>query len=224
MDALTLFISLILTGGALAFILYPLWRQSRSAASFHLNHSGQTLEEYAARYQAALAAIKDLMFDYEMGKVSAEDYQTLLTKTKLEAAKIRRQIDRLRNNAESDIDPTLAAKIETLVAKLKSSKLNGNETLVREVDAEIESLKNIQLDPETGQPTCPNCGQTFVVGDAFCSGCGHSLAGIKTEQNVCPNCGYTFQPDDAFCAKCGVVVLDSKLATRKEENPQTEDD
>jgi predicted RNA-binding Zn-ribbon protein involved in translation (DUF1610 family) len=211
MDALTLFISLILTGGVLALILYPLWRRTRPEAIFHLDRSGQTLEEYAARYQAALAAIRDLMFDYEMGKVSAEDYQTLLPKAKLEAAKIRRQIDRLNDNAESDLDPATEAKIESLIAELRNSNLDRNEALLREVEAEIQSLKNIQLDAETGQPTCPNCGKTFVVGDAFCSGCGHSLAGVKTEQNVCPNCGHAFQPDDAFCVKCG-VALDTKMA------------
>jgi DNA-directed RNA polymerase subunit RPC12/RpoP len=213
MDALTLFISLIITGGVLTFILYPLWRQTRPETAFQPGQAGQTLEEYEARYQAALAAIRDLMFDYEMGKVSAEDYETLLPQAKLEAAKIRRQIDRLSHTTPSEIDPALDAKIETLIAELKREQADGNETLLRAVEAEIESLKNTQLDTETGQPTCPHCGQTFAVGDAFCSGCGHSLASIKTEQNVCPNCGNTFQPDDAFCAKCG-VALDNKTAGR----------
>ena len=218
MDALTLFISLLITGGVLAFILYPLRRQTRPETTFQPGQAGQTLEEYEARYQAALAAIRDLMFDYEMGKVSAEDYETLLPKAKLEAAKIRRQIDRLDDNIEVNLDPATETKIESLIAEFKNSELKGNEALLREVEAEIESLKNVQLNAETSQPTCPHCGKTFAIGDAFCSGCGHSLAGVKIEQNVCPNCGYTFQPVDAFCAKCG-AVLDSEMATRKEKNP-----
>jgi hypothetical protein len=214
---LTLIISLALAGGALAFILYPLWRQTRPEASLRPERSGQTLEEYQTRYQAALAAIRDLMFDYEMGKVSAEDYETLLPKTKLEAAKIRRQIDQLSHHAGLDVDPAIEAKIESRVAELKSGHLNGNETLLQKVEAEIELLKHIQLDPEAGAPTCPNCGQPFAIGDAFCSGCGQSLAEIKIEadENTCPECGHAFQPGDAFCAKCG-TALDSNITTRKE--------
>jgi predicted nucleic acid-binding Zn ribbon protein len=213
MDTTTLIVSLILAGGVLALVLYPLWRQTRSQTTFRVDrHPGQTLEEYQARYQAALAAIKDLMFDHEMGKVSTEDYEALLPRAKLEAAEIRRQIDQFSQYPPATIDQALDTTIESLVAQLRQGQLNGNEALLGEVEAEIESLKHGQFDPQTGHLTCPNCGKTFEVGDAFCSRCGHSLA-----EDTCPQCGQTFQPGDAFCAKCG-TALENNITTRKQES------
>ena len=111
MDTLTLIISLALGLIVLVVILYPLWQQTRPEAIFRVDRSGQTLEEYQARYQAVLASIKDLMFDYEMGKVSTEDYEPLLASSKLEAAEIRRHIDRLGQGLVSEIDPALDARV-----------------------------------------------------------------------------------------------------------------
>ena len=214
MDILNLIITLALVGGTLTLVLYPLWRQTRSDTSFRINRAGRTLEEYEARYQAALAAIKDLMFDYEMGKVAPEDYEPLLAKSKLEAARIRQQIDRFCDEIEPEIDPALNVEIEALVTQLKNDKVN--QTLRGEVDAEIETLKHM---PQNSA-ACPNCGKPFPVGDAFCSGCGQSLAGVISPTATCRECGAPIQPDDVFCAQCGVAV-DSKLAMRNSSNPQT---
>ena len=60
MDPITLISILILVGSALLLILYPLWQQIRPEAIFKINRSGQTLEEHQARYQALLAAMRDL--------------------------------------------------------------------------------------------------------------------------------------------------------------------
>ncbi len=214
MAALPLVIIVILIGGALALIFYPLWQQTRPEAIFRVNRPGQTLEEYQARYQAVLAAIKDLMFDYEMGKISAEDYESLLNKTKLEAAEIRRQIDHLEHSPTAGIEATLDAEIETLITRLNHN-FEADESLLAEVDAEIELLKDVELDkqPATGladdKLNCPNCHKTTLPGDAFCAHCGQSLAEFETEfetefdADACPKCGYSSQSDDLFCARCG---------------------
>ncbi|MBN1220320.1 MAG: zinc ribbon domain-containing protein [Anaerolineae bacterium] len=216
MDILTLILSLALVGGALTLVFYPLWRQARPPTLVDIDPPGRTLEEYEARYQAALAAVRDLMFDYEMGKVAAEDYAMLLPKTKLEAARIRRQIDQL-GRQEFEIDPALDAEIETLVAQLRNDKPNGNEILHRDVEAEIEALKNTRFD------ACPNCGRFIQTGDAFCSSCGQSLANLNPNKNICRQCGSPVQADDAFCAKCG-AALGRNLTTRKIPISPTADD
>ncbi|MEW5958042.1 MAG: zinc ribbon domain-containing protein [Chloroflexota bacterium] len=208
MDALSLMISLALGFMVLALILYPLWQQTRPEAIFRVDRAGQTLEEYQARYQAVLAAIKDLMFDYEMGKVTAEDYEPLLARSKMEAANLRRHIDRLSSGNELDLDPAVEAAIEKLVAQLRGSQVNGNDALLREVEAEIESLKHITFAGAAVQSSCPNCGQAYQIGDAFCTACGQSLPA----DDACPECGQPVEPDDAFCAKCGAPLTENQTA------------
>jgi DNA-directed RNA polymerase subunit RPC12/RpoP len=211
MEPVTLIISLALVVGALALIFYPLWQQTRPEAIFRVNPAGQTLEEYEARYQATLASIKDLMFDYEMGKVSADDYETLLHRSKLEAAQIRRQIDRLGQGDDTLVaNPALDAEIEALVSQLRGQPANGNGALLQEIDAEIESLKQLAVDAETDGPACPNCGKGYQAGDAFCTGCGQALP-EPTAANLgerCPECGSPVEADDAFCAKCGFALTE----------------
>lgn len=214
MDILTLIISLALGLIVLVVILYPLWQRTRPEAIFRVDRSGQTLEEYQARYQAVLASIKDLMFDYEMGKVSTEDYEPLLTRSKLEAAEIRRHIDRLGQGQEAEIDPALETEIETLIAQLKSSHSNGNETMLREIEAEIEALKHISFTDAAAHFNCPNCGQPHEITDAFCSGCGRPLSEQLSQisEDLCPECGQPVESDDVFCARCGTPLTENQTA------------
>jgi hypothetical protein len=214
MEPLTLILSLALGAAALALIIYPLWQQTRPEAIFQVDRSGQTFEEYQARYQAVLAAIKDLMFDYEMGKVTTEDYELLLQRSKLEAAEIRHHLDRLSQNTSVETDPALDAEIERLVSQFKRGHANGHKTLRREIEAEIESLKTISFDQELAGSTCPHCGKTYQAGDAFCTGCGQALPDPEAEasKTTCPECGHPFEAGDAFCAKCGTPLTEDVAA------------
>jgi len=191
-------------------IAYPLWKQTRPEAMFKVTRTGQTLEENEARYQALLASIKDLMFDYEMGKVSADDYNTLLEKTKLEAADVRREIDRLSQAADLDNIPLkLDAEIEALIVQTRQTPPADIETLGTEVDAEIELLKTVHLAADTDDLKCPHCGRSTHPDDAFCSGCGQPLPTPLAQQvdtDTCPQCGSEVQPNDVFCAKCGASL------------------
>ena len=142
------------------------------------------------------------MFDYEMGKLSQEDYDTLLAKTKNEAAQIRRQIDRLSSDAAPQISPSLDADIEAMITQARSDATTAkeNKVLLREVNAEIETLKHIS----TNGTGCLNCGTAFRPGDAFCADCGNTLPKVAAAptENLC-QCGHTLQTGDAFCTKCG---------------------
>jgi len=170
MDALTL----ILTGGALALVLYPLWqRQTRPTVS--VDYPGQSLAELGARYQAALAAIRDLMFDYDMGKIAAEDYPPLLHKAKLRAAHLRQQLD--QSSGGTHLPPPGAdTQIEAAVAALKNSQTQTDPGLQAQVAAEITALKQNRL--------CPQCGYMTQPGDVFCAKCGSGLDKNTTAQKT----------------------------------------
>lgn len=201
MDMSVVVASLILIGLALFFILYPLWQQSHHAAFLEVDPAHQTLEELQLRYQASLAAIKDLMFDHEMGKVSTEDYEALLNRAKLEAAGLRRQIDQLdTTTVETPVISRVDTEIEDVIAQMRR-RPSASQDLLTEVEAEIEALKDIGVE-KVSTSACSHCGKAVRPGDAFCSGCGQAV----TLTENCPQCGYSYQPGDTFCARCGAVL------------------
>jgi hypothetical protein len=72
------------------FVGYPLLQKRQQKVSFALNHRAQELE---ARKAEIYAAIRDIDFDYRMGKLSQEDYETLREQYKAEAIGMMKQID-----------------------------------------------------------------------------------------------------------------------------------
>lgn len=72
------------------FVGYPLLQKRQHEVSFALNHRAQELE---ARKAEIYAAIRDIDFDYRMGKLSQEDYETLREQYKAEAIGMMKQID-----------------------------------------------------------------------------------------------------------------------------------
>ncbi len=197
-----------LSGLSLLLVLYPIWQRTYAEVTVQRDQPGPALAEIEARYQAALAAIKNLAFDFEMGKVSSEDHHLLLHKAKIDAAKIKQRIELLSTN---DIDYGLEAEIERLVADLKRDKSNRPKALQRKIEAEIASLRDEQ---PTG-PGCPHCRKANQPGDAFCSDCGHPL--LAHGQDICPDCGYAFQPDDAYCSRCGSAFTTAGPGPRLKE-------
>jgi DNA-directed RNA polymerase subunit RPC12/RpoP len=223
MDIVLLLMILLLMGIALLLILYPLWQQTNARTSFQISSLGhQTLEEYQAQYRAALAAIKDLTFDYEMGKISTEDYETVLVKSKLNAAKIRQQIDLLVDLPEDEpVDEAVDMEIEKLVAGLRNNHHTRDELLLAEVEAEIELLKNAGLSHST--QTCQKCGKRVQPEDVFCSRCGQPVAqpeaGPPPDADICPECGYKIKAGDAFCARCGAALNEMPLQNYENAKP-----
>jgi hypothetical protein len=203
------FIPLILIAflvlGAFAFVFRPLfgvkngrwWRPDASQAAL-------TLDELVARRDAIYAALKDVEFDQETGKLASEDYQLVRTRYMAEAAQVLRQLDRLTPEAEAALD----AEIESAVAQLRSNGKQGSLSgaypadMVEAVEAEIDSLIKRATGPDKHGLACPDCGQPYQPGDLFCPACGASLA------DTCPQCGASHQPEDAFCTRCGAPLAE----------------
>ncbi len=191
---------------ALALILYPLWRQTGSQpVALAAPLPGQTPAEIEARYQATLASIKDLMFDYEMGKLTHDDYNNLLASSKTEAARLRQMLDRVA--LSTDISPEINAQIEALVADTRRTPLNrnGNRAMLKQIDRNISQLKT-----SNGHcTTCHHCNGRVLLGDSFCPSCGLALSNgqLKTAApNTCQKCSAPVEPADAFCAGCGTAL------------------
>jgi hypothetical protein len=75
------------------FVGYPLFQKQQRKVSFATNHRAQELE---ARKAEIYAAIRDIDFDYRIGKLSQEDYETLRDQYKAEAIGLMKQIDQIK--------------------------------------------------------------------------------------------------------------------------------
>jgi hypothetical protein len=140
-----------------------------------------------------------------MGKINHDDYNSLLVKTKSEAAKLRQMLDRIALDA--DITPELDGQIEELVTHLRRAPLNqnGNRALLKKIDQNIAQLKN-----SNGHcTTCHHCNGRVLLSDAFCPSCGLTLSNgsvTVTPSNTCAKCNTPVEPSDAFCAGCGAAL------------------
>jgi type II secretory pathway pseudopilin PulG len=131
------------------FIGYPLFQKQQRKVSFALNHRAQELE---ARKTEIYAAIRDIDFDYRMGKLSQEDYETLRDQYKAEAVNLMKQIDQ-------------AKLVKSRTAASKGDGRTGTGGGVKQT-----------VSAEQAARFCHQCGQPVSAQDRFCSACGEKLA------------------------------------------------
>lgn len=181
-------LALLLVGGALAFVLWPLQGPCARGLS-EVSMGGRRADAWEGdaeslltraallvRREALYTALRDAEFDHAMGKLATEDYQALHRQLTLEAAQVLRQLDHLTPNPEAVYDQ----EIEQAVLRLREGK--GTTTFplpsaLREaVEAEIARLiKHSTVSDKTGAQTCPHCGQICQLEDRFCIYCGAKL-------------------------------------------------
>ena len=106
---------------------------------------------------ATLTALRDLDFDFQVGKVSEDDYTSLRTRLVAEAA-------RTLQDDKND-------EIETLIQARKTSKAKA--PACAHCGETLEA--GIRFCPRCGtavEASCPSCGKNIKAGDLFCSSCG----------------------------------------------------
>ncbi len=198
MTIIVILLIALLIVGTFAFVMRPL--AAHDALWFGRDKGAQApAGELIARRDALYAALKDAEFDRETGKLTEEDYQTVRARTMAEAAGVLRQLDSLTPEAEAAFD----AEIEAAVARLREDGAAQSVApdVAATVEAEIAALAKRASAPARLKLACPDCGQPYQPGDAFCAACGASLA------DTCPQCGKLYRPGDAFCSRCGAALV-----------------
>ena len=120
----------------------------------------------------ALAALKEIEFDRETGKLSDEDY--VLLKTKYTGA----ALEALR---EESADAAATLDLERLIA------------------ARVRALRSSASSAPPGAPACPACGPRPEADAVFCSTCGRRIreggacadcgASLDAGSHFCSHCG-----------------------------------
>lgn len=122
----------------------------------------------------ALAALKEIEFDRETGKLSDADYALLKAKYTAEALEALRGEEGAGAN---DIEALIAAKVRSLRSASPTTSL-GSPSCAEcgprpEPDALFCSSCGRRLATST---PCGGCGAAIVPGSRFCEGCGRPVA------------------------------------------------
>jgi hypothetical protein len=130
----------------------------------------------------ALAALKEIEFDRETGKLSDEDYEFL--KGKYTGAALEALRAESGETAQASRESAAGADVEVLIA------------------ARVRALRSSASAAPAGAAVCPACGPRPEPDAVFCSSCGRRVqAG-----GACAGCGTELGPGSRFCAHCGTGV------------------
>jgi len=140
--------------------------------------------------ERAYKNIQDIELDWEMEKLSKEDYEDMLGRGRARALEVLRRLEG-RGVKEGTI-PLHLSEREAVSAALQQKGAGPavpEPTLDEALEAEI--LRNRKVlpskEPETASPEapapatapavnfCPECGREAVETDNYCSGCGNKL-------------------------------------------------
>ncbi|MDD5541985.1 MAG: hypothetical protein PHX83_02330 [Acidobacteriia bacterium] len=100
----------------LGFTLQPLFQQSNE--SIYIDNLGETeLESLLQKKEAIYENMKDLEFEWKMGKLSEEDFHKLRDEFKAEAAQVLDRIDFIEHSEDYNalVERELAAKRQSRI-------------------------------------------------------------------------------------------------------------
>ena len=173
--ALAIVISLV----ALAYVLWPILHGGPTTVLVE----DDRLSELLARKDAVLASIKDLEFDYNVGKVSQEDLARFDDRLRRQAIGLMQQIEK--------IAPTTTALDDQLEREIARLRKTQDARLVRPLESASltppaqPSIVAVRPGQEmTKARFCINCGQPVDSAQNFCGHCGTPIAAVAV--NVSP--------------------------------------
>lgn len=132
----------------------------------------------------ALAALKEIEFDRETGKLSDEDYAML--KGKYTGAALE----------------ALRAESVEEAARAATAAGGGVGDVEIMIAARVRALRSAATSAPPGAPSCPACGPRPEPDAVFCSTCGQRLQ----EGGACAGCGAQLGASSRFCERCGAGV------------------
>ena len=144
---MTVFMMLMLVGFAVAVTAYPLIKPPLELGP--ISYSGEDeLEVLRRKKEVIYGNIKDLDFEYKMGKLGDEDYQRIRNELKLEASLLMENMDRAKKGKSPD----------------------------RALENEIRSRRSRGKTPQDVS-RCPKCSTPIAGNSKFCPECGFALRG-----------------------------------------------
>ena len=132
------------------FVLRPLFHEPKGNLEVELLAETE-LDRLLNRKSVVYTNLKDLEFEYKMGRLADADFRRLETVYKNEASIILQKLDQL--GMEKDVDEMIEGDVATRKAQLASKAPAAKKA----------------------PATCPSCGASIVPGKKFCADCGGRL-------------------------------------------------
>jgi len=133
------------------YVVTPLFQEPKGNLEVELLAETE-LDRLLNRKAIVYSNLKDLEFEYKMGRLADVDFRRLEAGLKSEAAVILQKLDQL--GVESNLDDTIEKEIANRKEKLQPSRASTRT-------------------PQPGR--CPSCGAELIRGKKFCSDCGHRI-------------------------------------------------
>ncbi len=181
---LELTIALLVSGVAILAVAWPLLKKGPTPVLVE----DDQLVELLYRKDQVMTSIKDLEFDYRVGKLSEEDYQLYDQRLRRQAVGLLQQIEKVAPEAAS-LDAALEREILRKRKAAPDAK-RANPTHEDHIEAEIARRRTVS-------PGVAASAATAVAGNG--------------SVRFCTNCGYQLAPQHKFCANCGAAVESSDV-------------
>lgn len=181
-------IALVLALAALAYVVWPLLKPGPAPVIIE----DDRLTELLGRKDAVMMAIKELEFDYHVGKLSAEDYQIYDQRLRRQAVGLLQQIEQV-----APLSAGLDATVEAEITRRR-----------RVVEAPAGAVRQEAAGAAvTGAPVAVAAGPAAgpVTSAARTSPAPVNGNGA-VKPRFCTNCGNRIEANHKFCANCGTPV------------------
>lgn len=166
------------------YLYAPFMSRGRNAATIETHE----ISSLMAERDRVINALQELDFDFNLGKIPAEDYPTQRASLLQKGAEILRKLDEFAPTPNLTPSPfaghprgapkrrgeSVEDRIEKAVA---ARRADASAQAPQLTDDDIESMIAARRKAHKNKSAgfCPKCGKPILVSDRFCPSCGKSL-------------------------------------------------
>lgn len=194
MVAATILFALAAALGALAWTLWPLLDKTPAPVLVE----DDRLAEMIARKEAVIAAIRDLEFDYRVGKLTEEDYQRYDQRLRRQAIGYMQQIEQIAP-ASTELERGIEAEIA------RHRRVPDGSAVASSVAAQVTATPGMAA-PSRAAPSRAAAGERVAAVALPASPTPQTPRTNGSSPRFCTNCGQPLQTGNKFCAHCGTAV------------------
>lgn len=181
---ITVIIALLISAVALWFVAWPLLQTEDEPIWVE----DDRLSDLLTRKDSTLRAIKELEFDYQVGKVSEEDYARFDQRLRRQAIGYIRQIERL-----TPYTAALEDELEAEIARQRRTVGDGDRTA--------------SMVPESVPESVPERAAAPAAAVVNAASEGTVAAASTASTHFCTECGRSVTPTQRFCGHCGTRLV-----------------